>query len=111
MKQTKKPKPEQKNLLLFVLHKKISAVPKVTEEANSSKINTMRQKLKKRRMLSHFLSLDQSQHQEVRQGQQALIKDSLSSDYTLTHNSKINTLVIRLQQDIPACCILAVLLL
>lgn len=97
--------------MLFIIHKKISAVPEVTEEVNSFKINTVRQKLKKKVMLSHFLSLDQSQHQEVRQGQQALIKDSLSSDYTLTHNSEINALVIRLQHGIPACCILAVFLL
>lgn len=61
-------------------------------------------------MLSRFLSLDQSQHQEVKQGQQALIKNSLSSDYTLTQNSKINTLINRLLQDIPAHCIVAVFL-
>jgi len=41
----KKPKPEQKTLLLLVIHEKISAAPKVTEEVNSFKINTVRQNL------------------------------------------------------------------
>lgn len=67
----KNPKPEQqpkKPCGFLVIHKKTSSVPKVTEEVNSFKINTVRQKLRKMRQSCYHTSSVQITHNIKRAG-------------------------------------------